>query len=106
MGLRYNAEMSGVHVRYFFFTLTLAAAWFVAPGHGQSAPEPRTFLYPYSLPAVDQGPMGDLTREPATEAAFARRAESSSPAVTLDRSGSSGSTYVAGRVIVKFRDRT
>src|SRR5580765_2503650 len=99
MGLRYNAEMSGVHVRYFFFTLTVAAALLVARGHGQSAADPRMFLYPYSLPAVDQGPMGDLTRDPATQAAFARRAGSSS-AVMLDRSGSAGSTYVAGRVIV------
>ena len=49
--------------------------------------------------------MGDLTLDPATAAAFARRAGSSS-AVTLDRSGSAGSTYVAGRVIVKFRDGT
>jgi serine protease len=102
MGLRYNVEMSGVHFRYFFFTLT-AAALLVARGHGQSAIEPRTFLYPYSLPAVDQGPMGEFARGPATSAAFALRAGSSS-AVTLDRSGSAGSTYVAGRVIVKFRD--
>src|SRR6478609_2101288 len=105
MGLRYNVEMSGAHVRYFFFTLTAAAALFVARGHGQTATEPRTLLYPYSLPAVDQGPMGDLTLGPSTAAAFARRAGSAS-AVTLDRSGSSGSTYVAGRVIVKFRDGT
>jgi serine protease len=105
MGLRYNVEMSGAHVRYFFFMLTAAAALLVARGHGQSAFEPRTFLYPYSLPAVDQGAMGEPTRGPATAAAFARRARSSS-AVTLDRSGSAGSTYVAGRVIVKFRDGT
>jgi serine protease len=84
MGLRYNAEMSGVHVRCFFFTLTAAAALLVAHGHGQSAIEPRTFLYPYSLRAVDQG----------------------LSSVTLDRSGSAGSTYIAGRVIVKFRDGT
>jgi serine protease len=97
--------MSGAHFRYFFFTLTAAAALLVTRGHGQSAIEPRTFLYPYSLPAVDQGPMGDLRPGPATAAAFVRRA-GSLPAVTLDRSGSAGSTYVAGRVIVKFRDGT
>src|SRR5262245_54164751 len=104
MGLRYNVEMSGAHLRYFFFTLTAAAAVLLAArSHGQQPIEPRTFLYPYSLPAVDQGLMGDLTPDPATPAAFARRASTSS-AVTLDRTGSDGSTYVAGRVIVKFRD--
>jgi len=46
--------MSGVHVRYYFFTLTVAAA------------------------------LGDLTLDPATAAAFARRAGSSS-ALVLDR---------------------
>src|SRR6266853_1833574 len=83
MGLRYNAEMSGAHFRCFFFTLTATAALFVARGHSQIADEHRTFLYPYSLPAVDQGLMSDV-------------------AVTLDRAA--GSTYVPGRVIVKFRD--
>src|SRR5262245_55048480 len=104
MGLRYNVEMSGAHLRYFFFTLTAAAAvLFAARSHGQQTFEARTFLYPYSLPAVDQGIMGGLTPDPATAAAFARRAGASS-ANTLDRTGSGGSTYVAGRVIVKFRD--
>jgi len=98
--------MSGVHVRYFFFTLTAAAALLVAHSHGQSAAQPRTLLYPYSLPAVDQGPMGDLRVDPATEAAALARHAASSSAVTLDRSGSAGSMYVAGRVIVKFRDGT
>jgi serine protease len=103
MGLRYNVEVSGAHLRYFFFTLTAAAALLLAArGHGQQTIEPRTFLYPYSLPAVDQGLMRDLTPDPAT-AASARRASASS-VVTLDRTGSGGSTYVAGRVIVKFRD--
>src|SRR5215470_10968593 len=96
MGLRYNVEMSGAHFRYFFFTLAACAALFVARGHGQSPIEPRTFLYPYSLPAVDQGLMGDI----------APRRAALSPAVTLDRTGSAGSTYIAGRVIVKFRDGT
>ena len=75
--------MSGAHFRCFFFTLTATAALFVARGHSQIADEHRTFLYPYSLPAVDQGLMSDV-------------------AVTLDRAA--GSTYVPGRVIVKFRD--
>jgi serine protease len=105
MGLRYNVEMSGAHVRYFFFTLAAAAIVFTGRGHGQSPIEPRTFLFPYSLPAVDQGLMGDLAPGPATSAAFARRA-ALSPSITLDRTGSAGSTYVAGRVIVKFRDGT
>jgi hypothetical protein len=46
--------MSGVHVRYFYFTLTVAAALFGARGHDQSATERRTIPYPYSLSAVDQ----------------------------------------------------
>jgi hypothetical protein len=52
--------MSGVHVRYFFFTLTVAAALFVA----------RIVVGPHA------------------------------------QSGVADSTYVAGRVIVKFRDGT
>src|SRR5262245_4243327 len=84
MGLRYNVEMSGAHVRYFFFTLAAVATLIVARGHGQSVIAPRTFLYPYSLPAIDQGLMR----------------------VTRDRTGPSGSTYAAGRLIVKFRDGT
>src|SRR5215470_16732262 len=69
MGLRYNVEMSGAHLRYFFFTLTAAAALLLAArSHGQQTIEPRTFLYPYSLPAVDQGLMRDLTPGPATAA--------------------------------------
>jgi hypothetical protein len=52
--------MSGEHVRYFFFTLTVAAALFVA--------------------RIVVGPRA--------------------------QSGAAGSTYVAGRVIVKFRDGT
>jgi hypothetical protein len=52
--------MSGVHVRYFFFTLTVAATLFVA----------RIVVGPHA------------------------------------QSGAAGSTHVAGRVIVKFRDGT
>lgn len=53
--------------------------------HGQDPGQFRTVLYPYSLPAVDQGVLSDRP-----------------PPLARSAAGS----YVPGRVIVKFRDGT
>lgn len=65
----------------------------VSLGHGQDPGQTRTLLYPYTLPAIDQGVLKDVTPGPSHPA-------------TLDRTGRTGADYVPGRVIVKFRDGT
>jgi serine protease len=89
------------------FLLTYAAASALvllagARGHSQSSAQLRTRLAPYPLPAVDQGVLADESLGPARRSAIAHRAR----ATSLDRTGRSGATYVAGRLIVKFRDGT
>jgi serine protease len=83
-------------------------AFFVARSHGQDPGQARTFLYPYTLPAIDQGVLSDEGPGPARLSTFTSRARllSTSQGATLDRTGRTGATYVAGRVIVKFRDGT
>ena len=78
----------------------------VAHGHGQNPGRQRTLLSAYPLPAVDQDVIAGETLGPMRESAIARRARVMSGAATLDRTGRSGATYVAGRLIVKFRDGT
>jgi serine protease len=85
-----------------------AVAIFLLAGvrsHGQDPGQLRTRLYPYPLPPVDQGVLAGEGLGPAvsTRASLARV---TSAAAMLDRTGQSGSTYSAGRVIVKFRDGT
>ncbi len=65
--------------------VTFALALAIAAVHGQDPGEARTVLYPYTLPAIDQGLMGD-------------------PPPRLARS--QAASYVPGRLIVKFRDGT
>jgi serine protease len=75
-------------------------------GHGQNPRQARTLLSTYPLPAVDQGVIAGETLGPMRESAIVRRARMMSGAATLDRTGRSGANYIAGRVIVKFRDGT
>src|SRR3954451_22814931 len=106
MGLQYNTGMPRAHPRYFFFTLAVAAiAAFVARAvvHGQDAGAFRSFLPAGILPAIDRGLAADWSHAPGTPEAIMRESLRHS-IVTLDRAGSSGTRYVAGRVIVKFRD--
>jgi serine protease len=89
------------------FVLTFAAASVLvllggARGHGQNPGQLRTLLSPYPLPAVDQGVLADESLGPTRQSTLAPRARMKS----LDRTGQSGATYVAGRIIVKFRDGT
>jgi serine protease len=88
-------------VRRLLATLPVALALIVIRTHGQDPGEARTALYPYSLPAVDRGLSTAVGPGPAGVSTFARRAKL---AATLDRTGRTGATYAAGRVIVKFRD--
>src|SRR6478735_9192928 len=107
MGLQYNTGMPRAHPRYFFFTLAVAAAAaaFAARAvvHGQDAGAFRSFLPAGILPAIDRGLAADWSHAPGTPEAIMRESLRHS-IVTLDRAGSSGTRYVAGRVIVKFRD--
>ncbi len=73
----------------FLAALAIAIALVVVRMHGQNADpriRTRTSLYPYTLPAIDEGLMMDRGPGPA-------------------RNVSAGA-YVPGRVIVKFRDGT
>lgn len=83
----------------------MLAAVCIARSHGQDPGQARTFLYPYTLSAVDQGVLSDEAPDPAGLSTFASRAQPLS-AATRDRTGRTGATYTAGRVIVKFRDGT
>src|SRR5262245_4022044 len=77
-----------------------------ARGHGQNPGQPRRLFSPYPLPAVDQGVIADESLGPTRQSTIAHRARTKTGAATLDRTGRSGATYVAGRLIVKFRDGT
>ena len=76
-------------------------AVFVARSHGQDPGQARTVLYPYTLSAVDQGVLSDAGPELTRLSTLAQPMSA-----TLDRTGRTGATYTAGRVIVKFRDGT
>jgi serine protease len=89
-------------LRYFFFTLAVIA-FVVARIHGQDAGAFRTFLPAGILPAIDRGVISGTPHAPDSPDALVRDAMQRA-AVTLDRTGASGSRYIAGRVIVKFRD--
>jgi serine protease len=107
MGLQYNTKMPRAHLRYFFLTLALAAvaAAFAARAvvHGQGPGAFRTFLQASILPAIDRGVVFDPTHVPGSPEELMRESLRQST-VTLDRIGTSGAHFVAGRVIVKFRD--
>jgi subtilisin family serine protease len=108
MGLQYNTKMPRAHLRYFFLTLAVAAvAAFAARAvvHGQDAGAFRSFLPASILPAIDRGLAADWSHAPGSPEAVVRESMRRS-IVTLDRVSASGAHYVAGRVIVKFRDGT
>jgi serine protease len=102
MPLQYNVEMPRAHLRYFFFMLAVAAALSAVRSHGQNAAAPRTFLPANILPAIDRGVVSDTSHAPGSPEAVVRESMRHSAAL-LDRTGASGTRYVAGRVIVKFR---
>ncbi len=83
------------------FGAAAIVALVAAHGHGQDANNGLTFLYPYTLPAVDRGLTTAAGLETPRAASGATRA-----VATADRAGRDGAPYAAGRVIVKFRDGT
>ena len=94
--------MPRTHLRYFFFMLAVAAALSAARSQGQDVGVLRTFLPASLLPAIDRGVVSDFSHFPGSPEALVRESMRHS-AVALDRTGASGTHYVAGRVIVKFR---
>jgi serine protease len=107
MGLQYNTKMRRAFLRNFFLTLAVAAIATALAGrvnlHGQAGAAARTFLPASILPAIDRGVVSDPTHVPGSPEALIRESLRHST-VTLDRTGTSGAHYIAGRVIVKFRD--
>jgi serine protease len=103
MGLQYNTQMPRAHLRYFLLTLAVTALVAAARMHGQTAGAWRTFLPASLLPPIDLGVVNDPSHAPGTPDAIVRESMRHST-LTLDRIGSSGTRYMAGRVIVKFRD--
>lgn len=82
--------------------LAAAAALSVAPGQGQQAGGLRTFLPASLLPAIDRGVDPDMSHAPGSPETLVRESMRKSMAA-VDRTGASGTRYIAGRVIVKFR---
>src|SRR5205809_5901182 len=90
--------------RRVFFTLALAIVVLGAHGLGQTPAPASGVVVDYSAPPpIDRGLMPDLSRAPdSPEAAI--RAAIRADGVSLERVGAGGARYVAGKVIVKFRD--
>jgi serine protease len=94
-------------VRRVFFTLGVALL-VVGSGRGQGqAPTPASgVVVSYSAPpAIDLGLMANVARTPETHY-WKIRTSIHPEGFTLDRVARSGSHYIAGKVIVKFRDGT
>lgn len=93
--------MLAARARLAGLTLTLAST--LALGvHGQRRDDPRLYIDPVGLPAVDTGVAHELWRAPGTQETFDRLAFQSSLRAAVD--GSGGGRYEAGRVLVRFRD--
>src|SRR3979409_2592147 len=97
--------MSARHVQVGVFTLFLAVFGVLGVrGRGQSpSPVSGIVVDYFALPAIDRGLMPDLSRAPDSPESKIR-ASIRAVNATLERVGVSGSRYVAGKVIVKFRD--
>jgi len=97
--------VSRAFLRRVLFSCAAALALLVLTGvrgHGQNSAVGPTFLYPYSLPAIDRGLSAVEGPEPVRLAA-ASRARFAAP---IDRIGRAGVAYAPGQVLVKFRDGT
>jgi serine protease len=97
--------MSARHVQIGIFTLFLAVFGVLGVrGRGQSsAPVSGIVVDYFALPAIDRGLMPDISRAPDSPESKIR-ASIRPVNATLERVGVSGSRYVAGKVIVKFKD--
>src|SRR5829696_7984365 len=85
-----------------WFLCVLAVAALAVVLRGQARDVSRMFIQSVGLPAIDQGVLSDETHTPAT-VETARRAALQS-ALLRDRLGRAGTSYVPGRILVKFRD--
>src|SRR5438034_11448019 len=90
--------------RRVFFTLALALVVLAARGLGQTAaPASGVVVGYFAPPAIDRGLIPDLSRAPdSVETGI--RAAIRADGFSLERVGAGGARYVAGKVIVKFRD--
>src|SRR5471032_2647382 len=94
--------MGGVRACAVCVTLTLAGGLVIGL-HGQTADAPRmVVLQNVGLPAIDEGVVTDESHTPDAPAS-ARRAAIHAALVGAGPNGA-GSRYVAGRVLVRFRD--
>src|SRR5215510_1724151 len=93
-----------LRARLFFFTAAIAAfALLAARGFGQTSPAQSGIVDFTAPPPIEEGIFSSLTRSPdSIEAKM--RASIRTSSVALDRVGASGAHYIAGKVIVKFRD--
>jgi serine protease len=96
--------MLRARIAFFIFTFValVSFAFFGARGYGQQGPASPVVEF-FAPPAIDRGLVPSVERAPdSAEAAI--RASIRRSAVKLDRAGASGAHYIAGKVIVKFKD--
>ncbi len=86
-------------------SLTVAAAAILGTvhGHGQTARGSRQLLDKFAPPAIERGISPLMTQAPDSPDVMRRRSIRAASAIA-DRTGASGAPYVAGKVIVKFRE--
>ena len=92
--------MGSLRARVSFVAAVVAASVLVV--RGQSPDERHVILENLGLPAVDEGLIVDETHAPGTREALRRAA---TRAVLHGETGRPAARYVAGRVIVKFREQ-
>jgi serine protease len=95
--------MRRARLGYFLFTAVAVAALLSIQGRGQAPSGSRTLLDTSVLPAIDRGLVADFSHAPGTVEAITRQSIRRLDA-PVDRVGRFGRHFVAGRVIVKFRD--
>src|SRR5919197_341181 len=97
--------MPSARLRIVLVTAAIAVlVLFGARGRGQTPSPQSGIVVDYTAPpAIDRGLAPDVSRSPDSPET-ARRRTLRVDAAPAERVGASGARYVAGRVIVKFRD--
>src|SRR3954469_24980308 len=86
--------------------LPLVAAGALAaggPARGQASGASRQVLDRFAPPAIERG-ISPLTTQSPDSSDVQRRRSIRAASAVVDRTGASGARYVAGKVIVKFRE--